>query len=52
MGEERIASVLRFENTKTMGSLEDLGLEGRVILKWNLKNIRRKGVGMGLFVLE
>jgi len=35
--EERSSSVLRLENTKKRDSLEDLGLEGRVILKWNLK---------------
>jgi len=29
LGEERSSSVLRFENTKTRESLEDLGLERR-----------------------
>jgi hypothetical protein len=33
MGEERNSSFLWLENTKKRESLEDLGLEGRVILQ-------------------
>ena len=37
------------ENTKTRDSLEDLGLEGTTILKWNSKNVGFKVVGMLMF---
>ena len=35
--EERRASVVWLENTKARDNFEDLGLEGRTILKWNSK---------------